>query len=154
MKDWKNYAIFLLALWCVWLTWRTTEWQTSRTAPNSTVDFTDRPPILDTDGTSMVWTGNGELTLDCYCKLSPQTSGSVYSVLQRCRLTFAADGQLVRAEILPVRSRLKADCRTNAKTHSFTNAAEVLRDEALRDFEHRVRDLERRTQVRRSSPES
>ena len=24
MKDWKNYAIFLLAFWCVWLTWRTT----------------------------------------------------------------------------------------------------------------------------------
>ena len=27
MKDWKTYAIVLLALWCAYLTWRTMPYQ-------------------------------------------------------------------------------------------------------------------------------
>ena len=73
-------------------------------------DGTDSPAVLDAIGASWAWTagGNDGLTLDVYCKIAPQVSGSSYSVLQRCRLTFSKDGLLVSAQLLSDRIRIQA----------------------------------------------
>jgi len=75
--------------------------------------FTDTPPVLDTKGESLTWKAGCEsgLVLDCYCKIAPQQEGSVYSVLQRVRLTVGNDGRIESAELLPDRVRIKADCK-------------------------------------------
>lgn len=114
MKDWKTYAVVALAAWCAYLSFRTDREQPPTSASHASADFTDNPPVVDADGFAAAWAYGGVwLTLDCYCKLSPQVDGSLYTALQRCRLSFDGSGRLVRAEILPERSRLKADCRTN-----------------------------------------
>lgn len=73
-------------------------------------DHTDSPTVLDNTGDDWTWSAGGAngLKLDCYCTIAPQTSGSNYSVLQRCRMTFSKDGLLVKAELLDERVRLKA----------------------------------------------
>lgn len=112
MKDWKLYAIVMLAIWCIVLTCRL---QHSASSPESAemADITDVPPVLDRNGTNLLWTaGEGQrLALDCYCKIAPQTPTSYYTVLQRCRMTFAADGSLEKAELLPERTQIQARCR-------------------------------------------
>lgn len=87
-------------------------------------DFTDTPPVLDGEGTNLSWTANGDsgLVLDCYCKIAPQTPTSNYTVLQRCRLSFATNGTLAHAELLPERIRIRASCQTNMVSRfSHTN---------------------------------
>ena len=82
----------------------------SEVTSTNVVNCTDNPFVLDTKGTSLSWkTGGGAgFTIDCYCKIAPQTSTSSYTVLQRCRMTFGADGRLLSAELLPDRIRIKA----------------------------------------------
>ncbi|MBQ4385705.1 MAG: hypothetical protein II823_07305 [Kiritimatiellae bacterium] len=79
----------------------------------SLANFTDTPPVFDTKGESLTWKAGCEsgLVLDCYCKIAPQQEGSVYSVLQRVRLTVGNDGRIESAELLPDRVRIKADCK-------------------------------------------
>ena len=116
MKDWKLYAIVMLAVWCIALTCKL-ELQPSASAssPESAevMDIADTPPVLDHNGTNLLWTADKgqRLSLDCYCKIAPQVSGSNYSVLQRCRMTFAANGLLEKAELLPERTQVQARCR-------------------------------------------
>lgn len=74
------------------------------------VDCTDDPNVLDANGATIEWTVGGKngFELDCYCKISPQTSTSNYSVFQRCTLTFSKDGLLVSGKLLPDRIRIQA----------------------------------------------
>lgn len=73
-------------------------------------DKTDSPTVLDNSGADWEWTAGGAngLKMDCYCTIAPQTSGSLYTVLQRCRMTFSKDGLLVKAELLDERVRIQA----------------------------------------------
>lgn len=73
-------------------------------------DRSDAPTVLDENGDTWSWTPGGDngLTLDCYCKIAPQVVGSVYSVFQRCRLTFSKGGLLAKAELLAGRVRIQA----------------------------------------------
>ena len=76
-------------------------------------DYTDDPIVLDMNGESWTWDAgctNG-LMFDCYCRIAPQTSGSAWSVLQRVRLTFATNGVLTHAELLPDRVRIQSRCQ-------------------------------------------
>ena len=76
-------------------------------------DHTDDPIVLDMNGESWTWDAgctNG-LMFDCYCRIAPQTSGSAWSVLQRVRLTFATNGVLTHAELLPDRVRIQSRCK-------------------------------------------
>ena len=54
-------------------------------------DRTDSPAAYDETGDAWSWAAGGAngLTLDCYCKIAPQTTGSNYTVFQRCRLAFS-----------------------------------------------------------------
>lgn len=74
------------------------------------VDCTDDPNVLDANGATIEWTVGGKngFELDCYCKISSQTSTSNYSVFQRCTLTFSKDGLLVSGKLLPDRIRIQA----------------------------------------------
>lgn len=74
------------------------------------VDCTDDPNVLDANGATIEWTAGGKngFELDCYCKISSQTSTSNYSVFQRCTLTFSKDGLLVSGKLLPDRIRIQA----------------------------------------------
>lgn len=78
--------------------------------PGTPDDGTDSPNVLDVNGDEWDWKAGGEngLELDCYCKISPQTSTSNYSVFQRCTLTFSKDGLLVSGKLLPDRIRIQA----------------------------------------------
>lgn len=78
--------------------------------PVTPEDGTDSPEVLDTTGSTWSWVADGSagLELDCYCKIAPQASGSNYTVLQRCRLTYSKDGLLVAGELLPDRIRIQA----------------------------------------------
>ena len=78
--------------------------------PETPLDGTDNPDVLDTTGGTWSWVADGSsgLELDCYCKIAPQTSSSNYTVLQRCRLTFSKDGLLVAGELLSDRIRIQA----------------------------------------------
>jgi len=73
-------------------------------------DHTDSPGVYDSTGGTWTWAAGGTngLELDCYCKIAPQASGSNYTVLQRCRLTFSKDGLLVVGELLSDRIRIQA----------------------------------------------
>lgn len=108
MKDWKTYALILLAAWCAALTFGDRRAASALPAASgSPTDCTDSPPVIDRDGASLSWTadGDGGLALDCYCRVSP-TNG--WATLQRCRLSFSEDGRLAKAELLPDRACLLA----------------------------------------------
>lgn len=82
---------------------------TSR-ATGTPLDATDAPAVYDQAGATASWSAgsaNG-LLLDCYCKIAPQSSGSNYSVFQRCRLTISCDGLVVNAQMLADRIRIQA----------------------------------------------
>ncbi len=82
----------------------------SKDPGSSPIDMTDSPAVLDTAGASATWepgTANG-LNIDCYCKIAPQSSGAVYTVYQRTRLSFSKDGLLVKAQLLSDRIRVQA----------------------------------------------
>ena len=122
MKDWKTYALAILAAWCAWLTYNKRENQTATPSSEmlAAADFTDTPPTFDVKGTNLLWTANGDngMVLDCYCKIAPQTPKSFYSVFQRCRLSFSKLGTLDRAAFLPERVRIQASCQTNRVSHA------------------------------------
>lgn len=117
MKDWKTYAIIVLALWCAFLTCAKrnqpatlAETPSDRTESTGRADFTDSPPVFDTNGSTASWTAGGSagLALDCYCKVGPLNTNSAYSALQRCRVGIGANGRIESAELLPDRIRLTA----------------------------------------------
>lgn len=113
MKDWKTYAIIVLATWCVILTCKKSCQNAVPSANIGTsIDCTDTPPVWSNDLQHVEWSHGGEngLVLDCYCKIAPLVSGSSYSKLQRCRLTFSKDGLLVKSELLPESVRLRTSC--------------------------------------------
>ena len=78
--------------------------------PGTPDDITDSPNVLDVNGDEREWKAGGEngLELDCYCKISPQTSTSNYTVFQRVRLNFSKDGLLVSGKLLSDRIRIQA----------------------------------------------
>ena len=117
MKDWKTYAIIVLALWCAFLTCAKRNQPATlaaapsdRTESTGRADFTDSPPVFDTNGSTASWTAGGSagLALDCYCKVAPQTASSNYTVLQRATLTISKDGLIVKCQLLGERTRIQA----------------------------------------------
>lgn len=116
MKDWKTYAILLLAAWCAVLTYKKSRQNYVPSADIGTpADCTDIPPVWSNDLRHVEWALGGEngFMFDCYCKIMPMAPASCYSKLQRCRLTFSKDGLLVKSELLPEAVRLRADCRAD-----------------------------------------
>ena len=73
-------------------------------------DRTDAPTAYDETGETWEWAAGGEngLTLDCYCKVAPQTTTSNYTVFQRCRMVFSKDGLLISGKLLSDRIRIQA----------------------------------------------
>ena len=102
----KNIRTFALAIFAACFAFAAY----SKVVSTNIVNCTDNPFVLDTKGASLSWkTDDGAgFTIDCYCKIAPQTPTSNYTVLQRCRMTFGADGRLISAELLPDRIRIKA----------------------------------------------
>ena len=121
MKDWKTYALVILAAWCAWLTFKR---ERQAAMPSSealtTTNFTDTPPAFDVKGTNLLWTADGDngMVLDCYCKIAPLVPKSHYSAFQRCRLSFSKRGTLESAAFLPERVRIKASCQTDRVSHT------------------------------------
>lgn len=116
MKDWKTYAIIILAAWCVFLTCKKSCQDTTPSADIGTpIDCADTPPVWSNNLQHVEWAQGGEngLLLDCYCRIMPMSPTSAYSKLQRCRLTFSKDGLLVKSELLPESVRLTANCRAD-----------------------------------------
>lgn len=76
----------------------------------SPTNMKDSPAVFDTAGATASWAAGGAngLSLDCYCKIAQQTSGSNYSVFQRARMDFSKDGLLVSAAVLGERIRIQA----------------------------------------------
>ena len=123
MKTLRPILAVALAVWCASFaviaqddtnTDTATPQQSPEAKTEKRIECLDDPPAFRTDGESMTWhAGDGAFTLDCYCKIGPLMPQSRFTVFQRCRLSFASNGTLECAELLPERVRIESSCLTN-----------------------------------------